>query len=146
MNKNHEQPNEFFKPKYIYVLADCGDRKGYRFVTAVEREGCLYQGSDEEETELVIKQMDEDPKMANKPEQVKAKIAEGKVGKYYSENCLMEQTFVKDNSMTIKQYVDSKAKEAGAAITVTGYVCFELGEGIEKKADNFADEVASMIG
>ncbi len=100
----------------------------------------------EEETKLVIKQMDEDPKMANKPEQVKAKIAEGKVGKYYSENCLMEQTFVKDNSMTIKQYVDAKAKEAGAAITVTGYVCFELGEGIEKKADNFADEVASMIG
>ena len=58
MNKNHEQPNEFFKPKYIYVLADCGDRKGYRFVTAVEREGCLYQGSDEEETELFITDVD----------------------------------------------------------------------------------------
>ncbi len=100
----------------------------------------------EEEKKLIIAQMDEDPKMASKPEQVKAKIAEGKLGKYYSENCLMEQTFVKDNSMSIKQYVDAKAKEAGAAITVTGYVCFELGEGIEKKADNFADEVKSMIG
>ncbi|MBE6826169.1 MAG: elongation factor Ts [Oscillospiraceae bacterium] len=100
----------------------------------------------EEEKKLIIGQMNEDPKMASKPEQVKAKIAEGKLGKYYSEHCLVEQTFVKDNSMTIKQYVDAKAKEAGAAIEITGFVCFELGEGIEKKADNFADEVASMIG
>jgi elongation factor Ts len=100
----------------------------------------------EEEKTVIIEQMNADPKMAAKPEQTKARIAEGKLGKYYSEHCLMEQTFVKDNSLTIKQYVDAKAKEAGAAINVTGYVCFELGEGIEKKADNFADEVASMIG
>ena len=76
---------------------------------------------------------------------VLAKIAEGKVGKYYSENCLLEQTFVKDGSMNVKQYVDSVAKAAGTTIDITGYVCFERGEGIEKKADNFAEEIASMI-
>ena len=76
---------------------------------------------------------------------VLAQMAEGKVGKYYSENCLLEQTFVKDGSMNVKQYVDSVAKAAGTTIDITGYVCFERGEGIEKKADNFAEEIASMI-
>ena len=90
-------------------------------------------------------QMAEDPKMKTKPQQVLAIIAEGKVGKYYSENCLLEQTFVKDGSMNVKQYVDSVAKAAGTTIDITGYVCFERGEGIEKKADNFAEEIASMI-
>lgn len=99
----------------------------------------------EEEKKVVLAQMAEDPKMANKPEQVKVKIAEGKVGKYYSENCLLEQTFVKDGSMNVKQYVDSVAKAAGTTIEITDYVCFERGEGIEKKADNFAEEIASMI-
>ena len=95
--------------------------------------------------EDVPAQMAEDPKMKTKPQQVLAKIAEGKVGKYYSENCLLEQTFVKDGSMNVKQYVDSVAKAAGTTIDITGYVCFERGEGIEKKADNFAEEIASMI-
>lgn len=99
----------------------------------------------EQEKTVVLAQMAEDPKMANKPEQVRVKIAEGKVGKYYSENCLLEQTFVKDSSMNVKQYVDSVAKAAGTTIEITGYVCFERGEGIEKKADNFAEEIASMI-
>ncbi|MFR2342095.1 MAG: translation elongation factor Ts [Ruminococcus sp.] len=99
----------------------------------------------EEEKTVVLAQMAEDPKMKTKPQQVLAKIAEGKVGKYYSENCLLEQTFVKDGSMNVKQYVDSVAKAAGTTIDITGYVCFERGEGIEKKADNFAEEIASMI-
>ena len=99
----------------------------------------------EEEKTIVLSQMAEDPKMAAKPEQVRAKIAEGKVGKYFSENCLLEQTFVKDGSMTVQQYVDSAAKAAGTSIKVVEYVRFERGEGIEKKADNFAEEIASMI-
>ena len=89
--------------------------------------------------------LEEETKMAAKPEQVRAKIAEGKVGKYFSENCLLEQTFVKDGSMTVQQYVDSAAKAAGTSIKVVEYVRFERGEGIEKKADNFAEEIASMI-
>ncbi len=99
----------------------------------------------EAEKSIMLAQMNEDPKMANKPEQVLVKIVEGKVGKYYSENCLIEQEFVKDGSLTIQKYVDSCAKDAGTTISLVEYVCFERGEGVEKKEDNFADEVASMM-
>ena len=99
----------------------------------------------ESEKKIMLAQMDEDPKMANKPEQVKAKIVEGKIGKYYSENCLLDQEFVKDGSFTVQKYVDNCAKEANTTIKVVDYVCFERGEGVEKKEDNFADEVASMM-
>ena len=95
----------------------------------------------ENEKKIILAQMAEDPKMASKPEQVKEKIAEGKVGKYYSENCLLEQTFVKDSSMNVTQYVESIAKGA----KIVEFVRFERGEGIEKRVDNFADEIASMI-
>ena len=100
----------------------------------------------ENEKTIIMAQMAEDPKMASKPEQVKAKIAEGKVGKYYSENCLLDQAFVKDDKMTVKQYVDNAAKALGGSIKVVDYVRFERGEGVEKKIDNFAEEVASMAG
>ncbi|MGN0620777.1 MAG: translation elongation factor Ts [Porcipelethomonas sp.] len=99
----------------------------------------------EAEKKIMLAQMNEDPKMASKPEQVKAKIVEGKVGKYYSENCLLEQEFVKDGNFTVKKYVDQCAKDAGTTINVVECVCFERGEGVEKKEDNFADEVASMM-
>lgn len=100
----------------------------------------------EEEKKVVMAQMAEDPKMASKPEQVRAKIAEGKVSKYYSENCLLEQEFVKDGSMTVKKYVDSVAKELGGSIKVVEFVRYEKGEGIQKKEDDFAAEVASLAG
>ncbi|MBP8994190.1 MAG: elongation factor Ts [Bacteroidales bacterium] len=99
----------------------------------------------EDEKKIMLAQMAEDPKMAGKPEQVKMKIVEGKVGKYYSENCLLEQEFVKDNELTIEKYVDSIAKKLGGKIKVVQFVRYERGEGIQKKEDNFADEVASMI-
>lgn len=95
----------------------------------------------EEEKKIILAQMAEDPKMASKPDNVKEKIAAGKVGKYYSENCLLEQTFVKDSSMNVQQYVDSVAKGA----KIVEFVRYERGEGIEKRVDNFADEIASMI-
>lgn len=94
----------------------------------------------EEEKKIMMAQMAEDPKMASKPEQVRAKIVEGKLGKYYSENCLLEQDFVKDGSLTITKYL----KTVGD-ITITQFARFERGEGIEKKEDNLADEVAKMI-
>ena len=99
----------------------------------------------EEEKKIQLAQMADDPKMANKPEQVKVKIIEGKLGKFYSENCLLEQAFVKDDKQTVGAYVDSVAKKLGGKIDVVEYVRFERGEGVEKKEDNFADEVASMI-
>ena len=99
----------------------------------------------EKEKEIMLAQMSEDPKMANKPEQVKVKIVEGKVGKYYSENCLLEQAFVKDDKLTVKAYVDAEAKKLGGEIVVTDVIRYERGEGVEKKEDNLADEVAKMI-
>ncbi|MDO5125917.1 MAG: translation elongation factor Ts [Ruminococcus sp.] len=99
----------------------------------------------EEEKKIMLAQMAEDPKMASKPEQVKVKIVEGKLGKYYTENCLLEQAFVKDDKVSVGKYVENAAKALGGSIKVVDYVRFERGEGVEKKKDNFADEVASMI-
>ncbi|HNZ99924.1 translation elongation factor Ts [Ruminococcus sp.] len=99
----------------------------------------------EKEKEIMMAQMAEDPKMASKPEQVRAKIVEGKVGKYYSENCLLEQAFVKDDKMTVQGYVDAEAKKLGGSIKVVDVVRYERGEGVEKKEDNLADEIAKMI-
>ena len=100
----------------------------------------------EEEKKILLAQMAEDPKMANKPEQVRVKIVEGKIGKYYSENCLLEQEFVKDGDLTVQKYIDSVAKKLGGSIKVAGYVRFEKGEGLQKKEDNFAEEVKNMAG
>ena len=99
----------------------------------------------ENEKKIMLAQMAEDPKMKGKPEQVLAKIVEGKIGKYYSENCLVDQEFIKDGDLTVGKYVDKCAKELGGSIKIADYVRYERGEGIQKKEDNFADEVASMI-
>ncbi len=99
----------------------------------------------ESEKNIMLAQMAEDPKMANKPEQVKLKIVEGKISKYYTENCLVEQAFVKDGDLTVAKYVENVAKELGGNIKVVDFVRYERGEGIEKKVDNFAEEVKSMV-
>ncbi len=98
-----------------------------------------------EEKKVMLAQMDNDPKMANKPAQVKEKIVMGKLNKFYSENCLLQQEFVKDNTMTVGQYMNAGAKAAGVKITLRGAVRFEKGEGIEKKQSDFAAEIASMV-
>ena len=99
----------------------------------------------ENEKNIMLAQMKEDPKMANKPEAVMIKIVEGKVGKYYSENCLVDMEFVKDGDYTVGKYVDKCAKDLGGSIKVAEYVRYERGEGIEKRSDDFAAEVASMM-
>ncbi|MDE7242992.1 MAG: translation elongation factor Ts [Oscillospiraceae bacterium] len=98
-----------------------------------------------EEKKIMLAQMDNDPKMASKPAQVKEKIIAGKMDKFYAENCLMQQDFVKDNDMTVEQYMQSVAKAAGVKVTLRSAVRFEKGEGIEKKQEDFAAEIASMI-
>ena len=98
-----------------------------------------------EEKAILIKQMQQDPKMANKPQQVLEKIVEGKVGKYYENNCLLHQLYVKDDSMTVAKYVESVAKANGASIKVTGYVRFDKGEGLEKREEDFAAEIQKMV-
>ena len=98
----------------------------------------------ENERKIMKIQMSEDPKMANKPDQVKDKIIDGKVEKFFKENCLLEQAFVKDDKLSVQGYVDAEAKKLGGTIKVVDCVRYERGEGIEKKVDDFAAEVASM--
>ena len=81
---------------------------------------------------------------SGKPEAIADKIVMGKINKYYKENCLVDQEFVKDNKQTVKQYVDSVAKSLGGTITIKEFTRFEKGEGLEKRQDDFAAEVASM--
>ena len=99
----------------------------------------------EHEKSIMVDQMKNDPKMAGKPDQVLAKIVEGKMGKYFKENCLVEQEFVKDNSITVGKYTELTAKKLGGSIVIKAFYRFEKGEGIEKKQDDFAAEVASMV-
>ena len=99
----------------------------------------------DEEKKIMLAQMDNDPKMANKPEQVKVKIVEGKLNKFYAENCLLQQDFVKDGEFTVEKYIASAAKALGGTVTFKSAVRFEKGEGIEKKQENFADEIAKMV-
>ena len=99
----------------------------------------------EKEKAIMIAQMKEDPKMAGKPEQVLAKIVEGKMGKYFKENCLVEQQYVIDGDLTVGKYIASVAKELGGEIKVVEFVRYEKGEGIQKKEENFAEEIANMV-
>mgnify|MGYP001070709901 FL=1 len=79
-----------------------------------------------------------------KPENVLEKIVEGRLRKYFEEVCLLDQKYFKDDTMSIGKYVESEAKAAGASIKVESFVRYERGEGIEKKQDDFASEVAAM--
>lgn len=99
----------------------------------------------DEEKKILVAQMTNDPKMASKPDAVKEKIAAGKLNKFYEENCLLQQEFVKDSSMSVEKYIASSAKTLGGSIEFTSAVRFEKGEGIEKKQENFADEIASLV-
>ena len=99
----------------------------------------------EEEKKIALALMDQDPKMAAKPQQVKEKIVMGKMNKFYEENCLLQQEFVKDNSMTVEKYIASAAKELGGSVKFIDAVRFMKGEGIEKKQEDFAAEVAAQM-
>ena len=99
----------------------------------------------EEEKKIALALMDQDPKMASKPQQVKEKIVLGKMNKFYEENCLLQQEYVKDGSMTVEKYIASAAKELGGSVKFVDAVRFMKGEGIEKKQEDFAAEVAAQM-
>ena len=98
----------------------------------------------DEEKKILLAQMANDPKMASKPDQVKEKIVMGKLNKFYAENCLLQQAFVKDGDVTVEQYMNAAAKQLGGTVTLKDAVRFEKGEGIEKKQENFAEEIAKL--
>lgn len=80
-----------------------------------------------------------------KPEAIVGKMVEGRISKFYKEICIVEQPFIKDPDKTVKAYIKEKEAELGGSIKIVKFVRFEKGEGLEKKEDNFADEVASMV-
>ena len=97
------------------------------------------------EKEILMAQIKNDPKLANKPDQIIAKMVEGKVGKYYDENCLMNQAFIKDPSVTIAKLVKDYSDKMGKTLTIKRFTRFEMGEGLEKRNDDFAAEVAAQM-
>ncbi len=93
----------------------------------------------EKEKNIILAQMKEDPKNANKPEAILEKMLGGKINKFYEQNCLLQQEFVKNGDFKVAAYLESKG------VKLINFVRFEKGEGLEKKEENFADEVASMM-
>lgn len=97
------------------------------------------------EKEILTIQAKEDPKNQGKPDAIIEKMVMGRVGKYYEENCLMQQAFVKGDKISVEKHVAEVAKSVGGSIKVLGFTRFEKGEGIEKKQEDFAAEIASMV-
>ena len=100
----------------------------------------------DKEREILMDQLKNDPKNANKPEDVLGKIIEGRLNKFYEEACLLDQPFVKDPSKTIGELVTEKVASIKENISIRRFTRYRMGEGIAKKQDDFAAEVASMVG
>jgi len=100
----------------------------------------------EKEREILLEQLKNDPKNANKPADVLNKIIEGRLNKFYEETVLVDQPFVKDPSKTIGELVTEKIASIKENISIRRFTRYKMGEGIEKKTDDFANEVASMVG
>jgi len=100
----------------------------------------------EHEKEILIAQIKEDPKMANKPQNILENMVVGRLNKkFYQDACLLEQPFVKDGNLSVAKYTQETAKTLGGKIDVVTFVRFEKGEGIEKKQENFAEEIAKQL-
>ena len=100
----------------------------------------------EKEREISRAQAKNDPKNANKPEQVLEKIVEGRLNKFYEEAVLLDQPFVKDPSKTVGELVTEKIATIKENITIRRFTRYKMGEGIEKRADDFSTEVAALAG
>ncbi len=101
----------------------------------------------EHEKQILIAQLKNDPKNASKPDNIIEKMIFGRLNKELKEICLLGQEYVKaEHKETVAQYLDAVSKKIGSAVTLKSFVRFETGEGLEKKEENFADEVAKMMG
>ena len=104
------------------------------------------QAAIDEEKSVLVAQAKNDPKNANKPEAILEKMVTGRLGKFYERVCLVEQAYVKDDDLTVGKYVAATAKELGGNIKIDAFVLFEKGEGIAKREENFAEEIAKLAG
>ena len=99
-----------------------------------------------EEREILVAQLKNDEKNANKPDAILHKIVDGRIGSFYERVCLTEQKYVKEDSITVGAYTKQVEKELGASIKIDSFVLYEKGEGLEKREDNFAEEIAQLTG
>ncbi len=99
----------------------------------------------EKEREIAKAQAMNDPKNANKPDQVMDKIVEGRLNKFYEESVLADQPFVKDPAKTVGELVTEKVLKTGERITIRRFTRYKMGEGLERRADDFGNEVASLL-
>ena len=139
----------------VHFDTDCGDNAAFEaygkdiaMQIAAANPGYLCESEVpaevlDKEKEVLLAQMANDPKTANKPDAIKEKMIVGKLKKFYKENCLVDQEFVKDGDLSIAQYTEKCAKEMGGSIKILGFTRFEKGEGLEKRSDDFAAEVAA---
>ncbi len=97
------------------------------------------------EREIALAQINNDPKMASKPEAVKEKIIDGKIETYYKENVLLEQAYVREPSKQVKQLVVETTAKCGEKVYIRRFTRYEMGEGLEKKVDNFAEEINAAV-
>lgn len=98
------------------------------------------------EREIIKAQVKNDPANEKKPENIIDKMIEGRLNKELKEFCLVDQLYVKDSDMTVGQYLESVSKQVGAPVSIKRFVRFETGEGLEKKSEDFAAEVAKQMG
>ena len=99
----------------------------------------------DKEREIARAQAKNEPKNANKPDQVIDKIVEGRINKYYEETVLLDQPFVKDSTKTVGDVVTEKIAKTGEKITIRRFTRYKMGEGLEKRDEDFGGEVASMV-
>lgn len=132
---------------------DCADKDGFvacgkDIAMQVAAAAPQYLSKEEVPSEVVDKEKEILTAQAineGKPAAIAEKMVNGRIAKYYKEVCLLEQPFIKDDELTVAKYVENVAKELGGKLVLTKFVRFEKGEGLEKREDNFADEVASMM-
>ncbi|MBR2347457.1 MAG: elongation factor Ts [Clostridia bacterium] len=98
----------------------------------------------EDEKQIILAQMANDPKNAGKTANILEKMVVGKLGKFYENNCLLDMEYFKDDDIKVGKYVENTAKELGGSIKITGFYRFEKGEGIQKREENFAEEIAKL--
>ena len=135
---------------------DCADKEGFeRFAKNIALQVGAYTtpyltredvpaSVIESEKEILMAQIANDPANAKKPQNIIEKMVVGRIGKFYTQNCLMDMTYFIDEDLTVAKYVEQTAKELGGSIKISGFFRFEKGEGIQKKEENFADEIAKL--
>ena len=134
---------------YTDAVRECAKNVAMQIAAMSPKYVCQSEvGADyiEHEKEILKAQIMNDPKESQKPEKVIAGMINGRINKQLKEICLVDQIYVKDGELTIQKYIDSVAKAEGVTLAVKKFVRFETGEGIEKKEENFAEEVAKQMG